>query len=79
MQISDNGLAALVTTRPPDGWADGCVAWVAVRDAQCGRPRAEGWLCRRHHTVAWRRATRALRVRQARGAAYARAYARHYR
>jgi len=34
---------------------DGCAAWVDSRDEQCGKPRAEGYLCARHHTVAERR------------------------
>lgn len=48
-------LATRVAIGAPGSWGDGCAAWVDSRDAQCGKPRAEGYLCTRHHTVAVRR------------------------
>lgn len=48
-------LATRVAIGAPGSWGDGCAAWVDSRDAQCGKPRAEGYLCARHHTVAVRR------------------------
>lgn len=39
-------------------WADNpdCVAWMDTAEKVCGKPRVEGFLCRRHHTVAVKRA-----------------------
>ena len=59
------GLGALDS---PTLWPKyGCVAWVDSRDSRCGRDRAEGWLCRRHHRAAvdrWHEALVAARDRQ---------------
>ena len=55
--MSDTKAIALASTLalgPPRSWVDGCAAWVDSRDEQCGNPRAEGYLCARHHTVATR-------------------------
>ena len=55
--MSDTKAIALASTLalgPPRSWVDGCAAWVDSRDEQCGKPRAEGYLCARHHTVATR-------------------------
>lgn len=55
--MSDTKAIALASTLalgPPRSWVDGCAAWVDSRDEQCGKPRAEGYLCARHHTVAQR-------------------------
>ena len=41
-----------VANRPTDV----CAAWVDSADRTCGKPAAEPWLCRRHVTVAHRRA-----------------------
>ena len=48
-------LASTLALGPPRSWVDGCAAWVDSRDEQCGKPRREGFLCARHHTVAVRR------------------------
>lgn len=47
-------LASTLALGPPRSWVDGCAAWVDSRDEQCGKPRAEGYLCARHHKVAQR-------------------------
>ena len=47
-------LAATLALGPPRSWVEGCAAWVDSRDEQCGKPRKEGYLCARHHTVATR-------------------------
>ena len=47
-------LASTLALGPPRSWVDGCAAWVDSRDEQCGKPRKEGYLCARHHTVATR-------------------------
>ena len=47
-------LASTLALGPPRSWVEGCAAWVDSRDEQCGKPRAEGYLCARHHTVATR-------------------------
>ena len=47
-------LASTLALGPPRSWIDGCAAWVDSRDEQCGKPRAEGFLCSRHHKVAQR-------------------------
>ena len=55
--MSDTKAIALASTLalgPPRSWVDGCAAWVDSRDEQCGKPRKEGYLCARHHTVATR-------------------------
>ena len=55
--MSDTKAIALASTLalgPPRSWVDGCAAWVDSRDEQCGKPREEGYLCARHHTVAQR-------------------------
>lgn len=51
----DIALASTLALGPPRSWVDGCAAWVDSRDEQCGKPRKEGFLCARHHTVAVRR------------------------
>lgn len=40
-----------------DNWnpEQGCPAWIESADRQCGKPNTEGYLCKRHHTVAVRR------------------------
>lgn len=48
-------LATRVAIGAPGSWGDGCAAWVNSRDAQCNKPRKEGYLCTRHHKVAVRR------------------------
>ena len=50
----DIALASTLALGPPRSWVDGCAAWVDSRDEQCGKTRAEGYLCARHHTVAER-------------------------
>ena len=50
----DIALASTLALGPPRSWVDGCAAWVDSRDEQCGKPRKEGYLCARHHTVATR-------------------------
>ena len=47
-------LASTLALGPPRSWVEGCAAWVDSRDEQCGKPRKEGYLCARHHTVATR-------------------------
>ena len=47
-------LASTLALGPPRSWVEGCAAWVDSRDEQCGKPRKEGYLCARHHTVAER-------------------------
>ena len=47
-------LASTLALGPPRSWVDGCAAWVDSRDEQCGKPRAEGYLCARHYKVAER-------------------------
>ena len=41
-----------VDNRPTDV----CAAWIDSTDRTCGKPAAEPWLCRRHITVATKRA-----------------------
>ena len=41
-----------VDNRPTDV----CAAWIDSTDRTCGKPAAEQWLCRRHVTVATKRA-----------------------
>lgn len=62
----DRALAMQVALRLDD-WtaAQGCPAWIDSADRQCGRPPAEGYLCRRHHTVAVRRLEKDQARRQA--------------
>lgn len=48
-------LATRVAIGAPGSWGDGCAAWIDSRDEQCNKPRTEGYLCSRHHTVAVRR------------------------
>ena len=50
----DIALASTLALGPPRSWVEGCAAWVDSRDEQCGKPRKEGYLCARHHTVATR-------------------------
>ena len=50
----DIALASTLALGPPRSWVEGCAAWVDSRDEQCGKPRKEGYLCARHHTVAER-------------------------
>lgn len=50
----DIAMASTLALGPPRSWVDGCAAWVDSRDEQCGKPRAEGYLCARHRTVAER-------------------------
>src|SRR5699024_9789838 len=50
----DIALASTLALGQPRSWVDGCAAWVDSRDEQCGKPRSEGYLCARHHTVATR-------------------------
>lgn len=49
-----------VDNRPTDV----CGAWVDSADRTCGKPAAEPWLCRRHVTIATKRAD-AYTVREA--------------
>ena len=55
MNDTDLALATYVAIPNPNNWTDGCTAWVESRDAQCGKPRTEGFLCKRHHTTAVKR------------------------
>ena len=55
MSTRDMGLASLVALPNPDSWGDACPAWIESADRKCGKPRTEGLLCKRHHTVALRR------------------------
>lgn len=49
-------LASMLALGQPTNWhPTGCVAWVESADRVCARTRAEGLLCKRHHTVAVRR------------------------
>jgi len=48
-------LASMLYLGSPDLGGGGCVAWVDSKDHQCDKPRKEGFLCARHHTVAVRR------------------------
>lgn len=52
---NDLALASYVALPNPANWGEGCTAWVDSRDAQCGKPRTEGFLCKRHHTTAVKR------------------------
>ena len=56
--MTDNrsiALAAQVAIGTTDRWPSDCVAWVDSRDAHCGKKRAQGFLCTRHHNVAVKR------------------------
>lgn len=46
----------VVLGRVVDRPTDVCGAWVDSADRTCGKPAAEPWLCRRHVTVATKRA-----------------------
>ncbi len=46
----------VVLGRVDDRPTDVCGAWVDSADRTCGKPAAEPWLCRRHVTVATKRA-----------------------
>ena len=48
-------LASMLALGSPDLGGGGCAAWVDSKDHQCDKPRREGFLCARHHTVAVRR------------------------
>lgn len=61
----DRALAMMVAIRIDDWTAEqGCPAWVESADRTCGRPPAEGMLCKRHHTVASRRWSRERQRRE---------------
>ena len=46
----------VVLGRVDDRPTDVCAAWIDSADRTCGKPAAEPWLCRRHITVATKRA-----------------------
>ena len=46
----------VVLGRVVDRPTDVCAAWIDSADRTCGKPAAEPWLCRRHVTVATKRA-----------------------
>ena len=48
-------LALTVALPRPERWGASCPAWIESADRKCGKPRTEGYLCKRHHTVAVRR------------------------
>lgn len=50
-------LVALPHSALPDV---GCVAWMEAADRRCSKDRTEGYLCKRHHTVALKRVPKAL-------------------
>ena len=69
----DHALALQVGLQDPRTWpTETCVAWVEPRGT-CGRPRAEGLLCKRHHGVAERRWAKHVE-QEARGRAERTAY-----
>lgn len=46
----------VILGRVDDRPTDVCGAWIDSADRTCGKPAAEPWLCRRHVTVATKRA-----------------------
>ena len=55
--MSAETLASFVILgRVDDRPTDVCGAWIDSADRTCGKPAAEPWLCRRHVTVATKRA-----------------------
>lgn len=66
MTDTDILLASNVAVGPVENWGQGCVAWVESKDAECGKERAEGYLCKRHLVVAGRRAKKRAEETQAR-------------
>lgn len=80
--MNERQLAAFVTLRDPDDYPAGtCVAWMDSANRVCGK-HADGYLCRKHRTVAELRVEKErerLRAKKARGADHDAKHARAQR
>lgn len=64
--VLDVARASHVAVGTSDRWGENCVAWVESKGAPCRKARHEGYLCKRHNTVAANRQEKAHAQRKAR-------------
>lgn len=66
MQLTDERLALVVALRLDGHAPQRCAAWMDAADRVCDREAVRPWLCRRHETVAKRRAVKLVAEETAR-------------
>lgn len=60
MQLTDEALALTVALRLDSHDPARCAAWMDAADRVCDRDAVRPWLCKRHETVAHRRAAKLI-------------------